>query len=227
MTISAIVPAAGKGARMKGDIPKQFLLLAGKPVLVHTILGLEKSKVTDFYVMVPEGKLDFTKSLLEQEGLQKPCQVLVGGEERQDTVRAGLEALSDDCSLVLIHDGVRPLVRPELADLVIEAADESGAATLASRPTDTIKMQDSITHQMRNLPRDNLVMIQTPQAFKKDLIMDAHKQALADGYTATDDSDLVERMGHQVALVEGDTLNIKITGPEDLILAEAILKRES
>ncbi len=210
---------------MKGDIPKQFLLLSGRPVLVHTVYRLSESVVDDLLVLVPEERLDFTRSLVEKDNPGKPIKVIAGGAERQDSVRYGLNALGPDCSLVLIHDGVRPFVRPDAVNAVIEAARKSGAATLALMPTDTIKMRDEATGRMSNLARERLVMIQTPQAFRRDLIEEAHRKALAEGYTATDDSDLVERIGHEVVLVDGDPLNIKITSREDLVLAEAVLEK--
>jgi 2-C-methyl-D-erythritol 4-phosphate cytidylyltransferase len=235
MSITAIIPAAGKGYRMKGEVPKQFLLLAGKPVLIHTLQKLARSSVDALVVVVSEERMAFTRNLLGEEKIEKPFKVLAGGLERQDSVRAGLNALDNDCSLVLIHDAVRPFVRQDMVEAVIKAAEKAGAATLAIRPADTIKLSPTLQSYgdgarngqdkvMKNLPREHLWQIQTPQAFHKDLIIQAHKKALAEGYLATDDSELVERMDHEVVIIEGDPLNLKITGPEDMIIADAILR---
>ncbi len=227
MSITAIIPAAGKGYRMKGEIPKQFLLLAGKPLLIHTLQKLARSSVDVLVVVVSEERVVFTRKLMNDERIDKPFKVLAGGAERQDSVRAGLNALDNDCSLVLIHDAVRPFIRQESVAAVIQAAERDGAATLAIRPADTIKLRNEQDKGMRNLPREQLWQVQTPQAFHKNLIIQAHKKALAEGYLSTDDSELVERMDHEVVIVEGDSLNIKITGPDDLIIADAILRGAS
>lgn len=225
MSVTAIVPAAGRGARMKGDIPKQFLLLAGKPILIHTLNKLSRCKVDEMVIVVQEEKMDLARRLIEEELADKPFKLVKGGVERQDSVRAGLAAVDKDCSIVVVHDAVRPFVNPGAVNEVIEAAEKTGAAILAVRPSDTIRLEDKDSGIMDDLPRDRLWQIQTPQAFSKDLLIAGHKKALGEGYSATDDAGLVEHMGHRVTVVQGDSMNLKITGPRDLELAQVLLKQ--
>ena len=224
MAVTAIVAAAGQGARMKGDAPKQFRLLGDRPVLFHSLARLaECPKVDDLIVVVPADHLDYTRTLIEQEfPVAKPCRVVAGGEERQDSVRAGLQELSLECDLVVVHDAARPLVPNAVIVAVILAAAKDGAATAAIPPVDTVKLVDTDRHQAENLPRNMLWMIQTPQAFKKELLLRAHQRALEDNFTGTDDSVLLERLGVTVHIVPGSTRNLKITTPDDLVMAEAL-----
>ena len=224
MAVTAIVAAAGQGARMKGDAPKQFRLLGDRPVLFHSLARLaECPKVDDLIVVVPADHLDYTRTLIEQEfPVAKPCRVVTGGEERQDSVRAGLQELSLECDLVVVHDAARPLVPNAVIVAVILAAAKDGAATAAIPPVDTVKLVDTDRHQAENLPRNMLWMIQTPQAFRKELLLRAHQRALEDNFTGTDDSVLLERLGVTVHVVPGSTRNLKITTPDDLVMAEAL-----
>jgi 2-C-methyl-D-erythritol 4-phosphate cytidylyltransferase len=226
MAVTAIVAAGGQGLRMKGDAPKQFLMLGDRPILFHSLQRLaECPRVDDLIVVVPADHLKYTQTLLHEEyPLAKPSRVVPGGEERQDSVRAGLEELSLECDLVVVHDAVRPLVSNALLVAVIQAAEKDGAATAAIQPADTIKLVDSDRQVSENLPRSMLWQIQTPQAYRKDLLVRAHQRAFEDNFYGTDDSILLERMGVRVRLVPGHPRNLKITTPDDLIMAEALFR---
>lgn len=224
--VTAIVAGAGQGTRMKGDAPKQFLRLGDRPILFHSLQRVaDCPRVAELIAVVPADRVESTRGLLEEEyPLGKPCLVVPGGEERQDSVRAGLQQLSLECELVVVHDAARPLVSNAVLMAVIQAAEQSGAATAAIPPVDTIKLVDLERGVSEHLPRGMLWQIQTPQAFKKELLLRAHEQALADNFYGTDDSVLVERLGVKVRLVPGDSRNLKITTPEDLVIAEALFR---
>jgi len=226
MAVTAIVAAGGQGTRMKGDVPKQFLMLGDRPILFHSLQRVaDCPKVDELIAVVPADYLQFTRTLLQEEyPLGKPCLVVPGGEERQDSVRAGLQQLSLECELVVVHDAARPLVSNAVLVAVIQAAEQDGAATAAVQPADTIKLVDQERRISENLPRSMLWQIQTPQAFKKDLLIRAHAQALADNFSGTDDSVLLERLGVRVRVVPGDPRNLKITTPDDLLMAEALFR---
>ncbi len=224
MSITAIVPAAGFGIRMKDSLPKQFLILGDKPVLFHTLSRLaDCSKVDEIIVAVSEQHYQYAKIQSEEEyPVSKPVHFVVGADDRQESVRNALGALGLDCELVVIHDGVRPFLSNQVLVNTINAAQKNGAATAAIKPPDTVKMVEP-GHKAQNLPRDQVHLIQTPQAFSADLIRDAHKRAHADNFSGTDDTVLVERLGQPVTMVEGDELNIKITTPASMVVAKAIL----
>jgi len=226
MAVTAIVAAGGQGVRMKGDVPKQFLMLGDRPILFHSLQRLaECPRIDDLIAVVPADHLEYTRTLLREEfPLAKPARVVPGGEERQDSVRAGLEELSLECDLVVVHDAVRPLVSNSILMAVIQAAEKDGAATAAIQPADTIKLVDSDRQVSDNLPRAMLWQIQTPQAFRKDLLLRAHQRAFEDNFYGTDDSVLLERMGVHVRIVPGHPRNLKITTPDDLVMAEALFR---
>jgi len=225
MRTVAIVPAAGSGNRMNRGVSKQYLTLAGKPLLVHTLEVFEASAFVDaILVVAPSQDLEFIRStILTPWNLKKVCGIIPGGMERQDSVRAGIEALSPETELVVIHDAVRPFITEGLIESCVRAAAEEGAATVGVPVKDTVKEVGPEGRILRTCDRSLLWLTQTPQAFRRDLIESAHRAAVRDGYRGTDDTSLVERLGIAVRMIRGDYGNIKITTPEDLVIAEALL----
>jgi len=223
--ISAIIVAGGKGVRMGKKIRKQYLMLRNLPVLSHTLLPFDEcSQVDKMFLVAPEGDIEFCqKTVLSPLSLGKEVTLVPGGAERQESVYNGLLAVSDSSGTVLIHDGVRPFVRPELISHCVRVAEEFGACIPAIPVSDTLKRADDSGNIERTLDRKGIWLAQTPQAFQYGLIMDAHEQARTDGYIGTDDASLVERLGKPVRIINGSSRNIKITTPEDLRLAEGML----
>jgi 2-C-methyl-D-erythritol 4-phosphate cytidylyltransferase len=228
MPIHAIIPAAGRGLRMAGDRPKQFLDLLGKPLLLHTLRAISRAPfLAGIVLVVPEDFLDSTAQLVAgADDVLLPVRVIVGGKERQDSVRNALEALPDASRWVLIHDGARPLVSLELLTATWNAAHHSGAAIAALPATDTVKRV--VDGQVRaTLPREEIWLVQTPQVFRVELLRRAYREAHRDHWLATDDAALVERLPSPVTVVAGERSNIKITTPEDLAWAEWFLRHSS
>lgn len=226
MKVAAVIAAAGMGTRMGSGVSKQNVLIGGKSVLTHALERLCASGVlSSCVVVVPVGQLDLFRALIQQvENLYDiPIQCVEGGGNRTASVRKGLDALDSSVDLVLIHDGARPFVTLESILASVEKAKETGAAVAAVPAKDTIKIVDGSGIVESTPDRSRLFQIQTPQVFRLDWLLDAHKAASAEGWEATDDSALIERMGHAVHLVRGSYFNLKITTPEDLVLAEAIL----
>ncbi len=225
MNVHVLIPAAGAGRRMGGDVNKQYLLLAGRPILAQTISRFENHpKISDIILVAPVEAMAYCREdIVGANGFAKVSQVVAGGKERQDSVRNGLRACpaaADD--IVLIHDGVRPLLSAGLIDEVIATAAGQGAALVAVPAKDTIKVV--VDGKVQQTPdRSTLWQAQTPQAFRYDLIATAHEKAYKEGYQATDDAQLAEWAGQPVAIVEGDYRNLKITTPEDLLLAESFI----
>ena len=224
--VGVIVPAAGQGARMGALMPKQYLELAGLPVLGHTLRVLTSSPAVNELVLVcPPGEEDYCRNMiLAPLGIPKISAIVPGGKERQESVYNGLLALSAATELVVIHDGARPLLRREHLEAVLAAATEWGAATLAVPVKDTVKLAGANLLVDSTLPRERLWLTQTPQAFAYSLLIKAHRQAMQDGFLGTDDAALVEALGEPVRLVEGSYSNLKITTAEDLLIAEALLE---
>jgi len=222
---AAVVPAAGSGSRMGAQVPKQYLPLAGIPLLGHALRVLDTSPVIQSIVLVvAAGEEEFCrKNVVEELGIRKIKAIVTGGRERQDSVYSGILALSPETELVVIHDGARPLLDPTELLAVVETAARYGAATLAAPVKDTVKMAGREGLVAETLPRERLWLTQTPQAFQRDLILRAHLAAREADYLGTDDAGLVERLGHPVKIVPGSYRNIKVTTPEDLIIASALL----
>ncbi|GGG06857.1 2-C-methyl-D-erythritol 4-phosphate cytidylyltransferase [Paenibacillus abyssi] len=219
-----VVVAAGRGTRMGSAQSKQYLLLRDKPILVHTLERFEQmEEVAEVALVVGEKDVSRCQSWVSDYGLSKVKAVVAGGKERQDSVYRGLQAL--DSEWVMVHDGVRPLVTAEAVRRCCKVAREAGAAVLAVPVKDTIKQVNEEGVIIATPDRRSLWAIQTPQAFRRALLMEAHERALADGFLGTDDAMAVERIGVKVAVAEGDYTNIKITTPEDLPLAEFWLAR--
>ena len=226
--VSVVVPAAGQGKRMNAGINKAFLTLLGTPMLVRTMQKLSAcSKVDEIIVAVGADEVENTRKLLEHVPDIKPFAVVAGGAERQDSVANGLRAVSFEADIVLVHDAARPMVSVETIEKVIAAAEKNGAAIAAVPAKNTIKVVDAGGIVKRTPERASLWEIQTPQGFKKDILNEAYQKAFADGFTGTDDASLVERAGHLVEVVMSDYRNIKITTPEDLLIAEAFLGSEA
>lgn len=222
-----IIPAAGQGKRMNSCVNKQFLQLLGIPVIIHTLRAFQASENINHIILVcaPGEEEYYRQEILHKYDIAKPTTVVAGGKERQDSVRSGLAVIDDDCKYVMIHDGARPLVTEDLISRLADEVRLSDAAVAGVQVKDTIKKSDAKGYVVETLQRDRLWHVQTPQVFNLNLVKKAHELAKAAGYYGTDDATLVEWMGAPVKLVPGIYENIKITTPEDIITAEAILKR--
>ncbi len=211
---------------MGQKIPKQFLEIDGKPILFYTLEKFEMcDSVNEIILIVPEPFLQDTEKDVESWAFKKVRQIVAGGKERQDSVQNGLNVLSSETNIVLIHDGVRPFVRTQKIKSIIEATKEHGAAILAVPSKNTIKkVEDGWVRS--TLDRNVLWQVQTPQGFKKDILLNAFDNARQKGVYGTDDAMLVEASGHPVKVVEGDEQNIKITCPNDLLMANTWIKAE-
>lgn len=241
MKVIVIIPAAGLGTRMapvpganvKNAPPsKQFTELGGTPVLIHTLRKFASVEViTEIWIALRESEIAGFRSRMQSEAgdiLKKNVTFVIGGEHRQQSVENALRKISaaaDD--IVLVHDAVRPFVTPEIIEEVIEAARKYGAAIAGLPAVDTVKQVDRTADGAlikATIPRASIVMAQTPQGFRYGVIRKAFDEASADGFLGTDEASLVERSGHEVAVVMGSPQNIKITTPSDMELAEFYLK---
>ena len=227
MQTHAIIVSAGKGVRMNRSTPKQYLLLQGRPVLCHTILAFDSCPEVDKIILVvPENDIQYCREqLLSDLHLNTPVNVLAGGKRRQDSVFNGILSIDDRGGIVVIHDGVRPLVRPDLISRCIHKAKTSGACILGVPLKDTLKAVDGNSLIQRTIPREGLWLAQTPQAFHYQLIRDAHEAAAKQGIEATDDAALLEWMGLPVSILGSTADNLKITTNEDMVLADIILSQ--
>lgn len=224
MNAIALIPAAGAGKRMGGERNKQYLEVGGRPILVHTLEVFDRcDAVSEVYLIVPEDDCAFACEIIDDMRFSKNIKVIPGGKERQDSVRNGLNSIYN-CDIVMVHDGVRPFVTEEIIDRAIEETIRYGATTVAVPAKDTIKSVDEDGIVIETLERKKLWQVQTPQTFKYEIMKEAFGRAYADGFYGTDDAALVERLGYKVKIVEGSYQNIKITTPEDMIIAEAILR---
>jgi 2-C-methyl-D-erythritol 4-phosphate cytidylyltransferase len=224
----AIIAAAGTGSRMASDRPKQFLQLAGSPIIFHTLKPFELCEsIQEVIVVLPPEQSSAFLALAAKQGLRKLARVVPGGPTRADSVKRGLMAIrAATAEIVAVHDGVRPFVTVEEIANTIAAAQRDGAAILATPVTDTIKLvvegkTDEII--VKTLLRQNLRQALTPQCFRYELLRKAYEQADVNDPSLTDESALVERLGHQVTIVAGSARNIKITTPRDLLIAETFL----
>ncbi|NNL65621.1 MAG: 2-C-methyl-D-erythritol 4-phosphate cytidylyltransferase [Myxococcales bacterium] len=223
MSVAALVLAAGRGERFGGDVPKAFTLLAGRSLLAHSVRALAASPEIDLVIpVVAAERIAATER--ELEGLDKLAPPVAGGEQRQDSMRAGLDATPEGTAFVAVHDAARPLVRPEQVSAVVAAAREHGAALLALPVRDTLKRVRG-GRVLESPDRSEFYAAQTPQVFRIELLREALAKASAEGRVATDDASLVEALGRPVQVVPGDVENQKITVPSDLAAAEAWLVR--
>ena len=225
MKVCAIIPAGGQGTRMGGTVPKQFQALRGKPILHYTLRALQASELIDSLVLVvPEKELKNARAdWLERPPVVK--QVVVGGEKRQDSVFNGYQALPTDTDIVLVHDGVRPFLSREMIQETIHTAGKFGAAITAIPVHDTLKQVDDSGLVQRTVEREGLWRVQTPQAFRYDLLGEAFRNAQADSFYGTDEAALIEHLGQEVRVVDGSEWNLKITRQEDLVLGESIVAK--
>jgi len=223
--VTAIIPAAGRGHRAGGGENKLLLPLAGCPLLVHTLRAFENCGAVGVVVVVVHPEDQKRLSAWPQTyRLGKIRRFVTGGPKRQDSVRCGLESMDWECEVVVVHDGARPLVRPELIARTVEVAAREGSAVAAVPVTDTIKWSEDGRQVERTLDREKLWAVQTPQTFQHALLRAAHAQAAADGYQGTDEAALVEHLGQPVVLVPGDRSNLKITTAEDFAIATTFLQ---
>lgn len=224
MDTIALITAGGRGLRMQSPRPKQFLTLAGRPILAHTVALFEECPAVDgIGIIAPAEEMPWVQQeIVEFFGFKKVLKVVRGGRQRQQSVWNGLKAVQGRWSLVVVHDGVRPLVPPGLIEASIEEARRTGAAVVAVPARDTVKRRPA-GQQLQTLPREEIWLAQTPQTFEFNLLYRAHQQAAREHFRGTDDAALVERLGHAVSLIPGSLRNIKITTPDDLLLAEALL----
>ena len=221
--ISAIVLAGGRGKRMNYHKSKQFIEIKGKPVLVYTLEKFIYNKSIDEVILVlPEDEVDYCKKEVLQKYSLKVDRIVIGGKERQDSVFNALEAM-EKANIVLMHDGARPFISAKIIEEGIKYANIYGAAAPGVTPKDTIKIKNEDNISVDTPDRNTLVAVQTPQCFKYDEIYQCHRKIKEENAIVTDDTSVVERYGHKVYLYEGDYTNIKITTPEDLILAERLI----
>ena len=235
MKVSVILPAAGLGTRMgrvqpekAGTSRKQFMLLDGQPILVHTVRKFIASpQVTEIVIALRAEDIEWARELLSTESQAKPIRLVEGGDSRQQSVQNALNSLSRDTDLVAIHDAVRPFIDLATIEKVIEQAAETGAAIVGIVPVDTVK-QVHLNKIRQTLTRERLILTQTPQVFRYDLLKKAFDQAREDQFIGTDESSLVERLEQiEVSVVPGSDRNIKITRPTDMELARLFLTLES
>lgn len=225
---TAVIVAAGKGRRMGTEVSKQFLPLGGKEILAHTVEKFEKaSAIRDIILVAGADSLQDVREMASDYGWKKVVSVIEGGKERQDSVYNGLKQVSADTEIVLIHDGVRPFVTEKIMEASILAAVEMGGCVAGVPAKDTIKVCDGENIAIATPDRSTLWQIQTPQTFRKALILQAYEAARKEGFIGTDDASLAERSGYPVKIIMGSYRNIKITTREDLLIGEAFLKEET
>ncbi|MDE2217656.1 MAG: 2-C-methyl-D-erythritol 4-phosphate cytidylyltransferase [Planctomycetota bacterium] len=225
MKVSVVLVGAGLGLRMGGAVKKPFMQIHGKPIFLHTIERFSQNDmIKEIILVVGETEIQSIReqwqSALDTFKVKK---IVPGGKRRQDSVYNGLCQTETDAEIVLIHDAVRPLVRREYIEAVIQKTKESHAAILAAPIKATVKEVGNNFYIQRTIPRNSLWMAQTPQGFEKSLILKAFHQFKDTGVEFTDDAEMVEKLGYPVCIVPGTDENIKITTPEDIKLAEALL----
>ena len=226
MSVSAIIVAAGTSKRMNDGVDKLAVRLSGKPLLAWTISRFESAEIIDEIIVVTrEDEIAKVKEMAKSEGFRKVSSIVKGGAYRQQSAQNGLNAVSKDSKVVLIHDGARPLIRTSDIKQIVASAEENGAALLAVPSKDTVKeVQNGIVTQ--TLPRESVWLAQTPQGFKKELLQEAFSSAEKEGYIGTDEASLVERIGKDVTIVEGHSSNIKVTVTPDIGVVQSLLKGE-
>ena len=237
MKIAVILPAAGLGTRMgkssaakMGTSRKQFMLLDGSPILLHTVRKFAASnRIRDIVVAVRPEDVEWVREVIGKEFPAKRVRVVEGGNSRQQSVENTLASLDRDTDIVAVHDAVRPFIDLDTIHKVLDAAEETGGAIVGVAPVDTVKQVNRGTGRVRiraTLPRDRLVLAQTPQVFRYDLLQRAFQSARDDGFIGTDEASLVERLDVEVTVVPGSDRNIKITKPADMDLARLFLQEQ-
>jgi 2-C-methyl-D-erythritol 4-phosphate cytidylyltransferase len=234
MKVTVILPAAGLGTRMGRSAPekagtsrKQFMLLEGSPILLYTIRKFVSSpEVSEIVVALRAEDMDWVRGLLAAEKFSKPVRLVEGGESRQESVENALATLPPGTELVAVHDAVRPFIEYQVLEKVFAEAAETGAAIVGIVPVDTVK-QVHRNKIRQTIPRERLILAQTPQVFRFDLLKEAFAKAREDGFAGTDESSLVERLDQvEVSVIPGSDRNIKITKPSDMDLARLFLAEE-
>jgi 2-C-methyl-D-erythritol 4-phosphate cytidylyltransferase len=224
----AVIPGAGSGLRMGGGRAKQFMELSGKPIIALTLEKFQSSSAIDDIILVaPPNDVELCKtSVIEKYGLDKVKGVIAGGERRQDSVRLGIEAAGDGYGIVVIHDGVRPFIEVNLIEQAVTAAIRDRAVITAIPAKDTAKKVGEGGFVLKTYERKLLWLVQTPQVFRYEDIMEAHRKALMEGWgEVTDDALLIEKMGIPVKVINGSEYNIKVTTPLDMELAKYLLEK--
>lgn len=226
MSVLAIIPAAGSGIRMGGTTPKQFLSLEGVPIFVHTLRKFAASDaITEIFLGVRPEDMDRASNEISTERFGKGVRLVAGGASRQETVARCLDQAPEETEVVVVHDAVRPFIELAMIRQIVEAARRDGAAILGIPSVDTVKKVERQTI-LGTIPRERIVLAQTPQAFRYSLLRQAFDRALGEGYYGTDESSLVEHDGHEVKVLMGSDRNIKITKPSDLPLARLYIAQE-
>ncbi|WP_079504293.1 2-C-methyl-D-erythritol 4-phosphate cytidylyltransferase [Mesobacillus jeotgali] len=225
MHYQVIIPAAGQGKRMGAGKNKLLLTLEAIPILIHTLKVFEADPECSGIILAihPDDEQEFN-SLLKEYGIHKVSSLVTGGKERQDSVYNGLMAVSSVNGVVLVHDAARPFIKIETIRKLVDAANKDGGAIVAVPVKDTIKKAAN-NQVAETVERSSLWAVQTPQAFRVSVLLEAHNKAARERFIGTDESSLVERIPHPVSIIEGDYDNIKLTTPEDLYFAEAILRK--
>lgn len=223
--ISSIILAGGKGKRMGSAISKQFIDIKGKPIIYYTLKKFsENKKIDNIIVVLPEDEVKYFKENILKKYELRINKIVIGGKERQDSVYNALKSLKNSSTdIVLIHDGARPFISERIINEGIKFAEIYGAAAPGVMPKDTIKVKNEKNFSVDTPNRANLVSIQTPQVFKFDEILECHEKIRYNGEMVTDDTMVVEKYGYSVYLYDGEYTNIKVTTPEDLILAERLI----
>jgi 2-C-methyl-D-erythritol 4-phosphate cytidylyltransferase len=224
---SAIIVAAGTGMRLGSNVPKAFVKLSGRTMLFYSLVTIRQvTSISEIVITIPEGFETAARAEVAAAGVDVPVKITPGGVERQDSVRIALELTSAESDLVIVHDAARPLATPAIFESCLTAAMRAGAAIAAIPVSDTLKRvtNSAIT---ATIARADLWQAQTPQAFRRNILIAAHQRAISEKVVATDDADLAERTGARVEVVEASTSNIKITTPSDLAIVEAIIAAQS
>jgi 2-C-methyl-D-erythritol 4-phosphate cytidylyltransferase len=225
--VTALIVAAGEGLRVGAALPKTYLPIGGRPMVLRTLDRFFAARTVEQVVLVTAvNDLSRCESLLRGDSALngRPWILQTGGATRQQSVKRGLEKADANAEIVIIHDGARPFVSPALIDRCVDVARDKGAVVVGMRARDTIKIV-SVDRWVQTTPnRKSLWQIQTPQVFRRELIVEAHDRAARDGFDATDDAMLVERMGKSAFVLDGERTNFKITTPEDVWLAERLIR---
>lgn len=224
MKYAVVIPAAGQGKRMGAGHNKQFLMLEDRPLIIHTVSVFEKDpNCINIIVVANPSEITDMRVLFDKWNIKKVTNVLAGGKERQDSVYEGLKVLKEE-DIVLVHDGARPFIEASRLKDLVQKASETGAAVLGVRMKDTVKRAANGL-VIETIDRSSLWAVQTPQAFRLPIVLEAYRRAEEQQIVGTDDTSLVEKMGHPVHIVEGGYDNIKLTTPEDMITAIGILQK--
>jgi 2-C-methyl-D-erythritol 4-phosphate cytidylyltransferase len=220
-----IIPAGGRGTRLGSAVPKQYLKIGRETILSQSLRAFQQhAGICEIVLVVPPGEETRTRKVLGKDVLSKVCAIVAGGDTRQESVWNGLCVLTRRPNLILVHDAVRPFISFRVIEQVIADASRYGAAVVGLRVKDTIKVEGRRGFYARTLPRESLWAVQTPQGFRRSLLLRAHRRAQRDGFVGTDEASLVERLGKSVKIVEGEEKNIKITTQFDLNLGRFLAR---